>query len=308
MVIVTDSAPEPADGRPWPAPSTDTGWWGGETVGPSAVGSPVDSPADSDETDSDPPMVAQRRPAPSPGRRRVAGLVAATPGRTSAAEPDAEPAAEPAASPPTESKPARGPDDGFPLWPAIEKVAWPAPQLRLGRLPRRVSRAPKPRRAKAYRRPGTGLPALVLLALLAGFLAWVSADAFWVAMGHGHTGTATVTRCTGRGLDSRCTGTFAGAGFTARRVALAGLPAAAQRPGTAVPATMASARGRVAYARQVHDPRWALGFGLVLLCGLAIGWATGAGRLPGRRARIGAFAVSLAGPLLLLAGALAVTW
>ena len=144
--------------------------------------------------------------------------------------------------------------------------------------------------------------------MLAGFLAWASADAFWLAVGHGRTGTATVARCAGSGLTSRCTGTFTGGGFTAPGVAVAGLPPAARQPGSTVAAEMVSAHGRVAYAGRAHDPRWALGFGLVVLCGMVIAWATGAGRLPGTRARLTAWAASFAGPLLLLAGALAVTW
>jgi hypothetical protein len=51
-----------------------------------------------------------------------------------------------------------------------------------------------------------------------------------------------------------------------------------------------------------------VGIALVLLCGLGIGWATGAGRLGTRRARLIGYVISLAGPLLFVVGALAVTW
>ena len=320
MVIVTESAPEPAEQpaeqRPWPAPGPDAGWWETETVAPSAVPAVPRRRDGSEGTDL---VVAGTVPRPGPGRRRrgsdrspVAELGAPEPAPAPEAalepapapEPVTPPVAQPVAQPGAQAAPAPKPvppDDAFPLWPSMD-IPWPSG---------RVTRVRKPkvaRRTKGYRRPGVGLPALVLLALLAGFLAWVSADAFWIAMGHGRTGTATVTRCAGGGLDSRCTGTFTARGFTARRVALAGLPREARRQGATAAATMASARGRVAYARRVHDPRWAIGFGLALLCGLAIAWATGAGRLPRRGARLGAFAASLAGPLLLLAGALAVTW
>jgi hypothetical protein len=280
----TERAPEPRavqDGRPWPAPSPDAGWWRGEPAGSTGT-RPV-----------------PRRPLPTPARRPTAKPL-----------PPVAEAPTPVAADTAEAAPAAESPGQFPLWPKSTDAAWPAPQPRTGRLSQtRAPRRPTTvRRARATRRPAAGLPALVVLALLAGFLAWTSADAFWLAVGHGRTGTATVSRCAGSGLTSRCTGTFTGGGFTATRVALAGLPVAARQPGARFPAEMASARGRVAYAGRAHDPRWALGFGLIVLCGLAIAWATGAGRLPGTRARLAAYAVSFAGPLLLLAGALAATW
>jgi hypothetical protein len=45
----------------------------------------------------------------------------------------------------------------------------------------------------------------------------------------------------------------------------------------------------------------------VLACGFGIAWLTGAYRLPGRR-RLTGLALSLAGPLALIAGMLAITW
>ena len=47
---------------------------------------------------------------------------------------------------------------------------------------------------------------------------------------------------------------------------------------------------------------------LVVLCGLGIAWATGAGRLETPRARLTAYAMSVGGPLVLAAGVLAVAW
>ena len=54
--------------------------------------------------------------------------------------------------------------------------------------------------------------------------------------------------------------------------------------------------------------RWALGFVLVLLCGLGIASLTGARRLETARARRAAVLMSMAGPLVLLAGFLVMTY
>jgi hypothetical protein len=194
--------------------------------------------------------------------------------------------------------------------------AWNAPEMRMmrgGRPAARLNRTlPQPRRrvTKKSRPPALGLTALVLLGLLAGFFGWVSAEPFWLAVGHAQRGTATVTTCTGTGLQARCVGKFAGSGFSRDRVAVSALSRAKQRPGVKVAARMVSAKGRIAYTGQSASLhlRWILGIALVLLCGLGIGWATGAGRLETRRARLIAYVMSLGGPLVLVAGALAVTW
>jgi hypothetical protein len=73
---------------------------------------------------------------------------------------------------------------------------------------------------------------------------------------------------------------------------------------------MVSAGGRIAYAGNpaALHLRWVLGITLVVLCGLGIGWVTGAGRLADRRARTAGYATSVAAPLLLLIGMLIVSW
>jgi hypothetical protein len=218
-------------------------------------------------------------------------------------------------------------EDGFPLWPdndepdvAIEgkpvvagNEAWPTPQMRPGRRPAGAGQGPArpPRRPlKGSRPPALGLGTLLLLALLSGFFGWVRADPFWLALGHAEKGTATVTRCTGKGIGARCVGTFQAAHISRDRVALSALPNDAKRPGATVPARMVSAGGRIAYAGRpaaLHI-RWVLGTVLVLLCGVGIAWATGAGRLARRKARMAAYATSMAAPLLLLAGLLIAAW
>jgi hypothetical protein len=101
-----------------------------------------------------------------------------------------------------------------------------------------------------------------------------------------------------------------GGGFSAKQVALTALPVRAKREGAQVSAAMVSPRGRMAYAgpKGTLHLRWTLGLAVVVLCGLAIAWATGASRLPDRRSRIGGYVTSLAAPLLLLAGIVAAAW
>jgi hypothetical protein len=193
--------------------------------------------------------------------------------------------------------------------------AWQASQLRMMRAGRPATVKPvlqrPPRRIiRKSRPPALGLGALLLLGLLAGFFGWVSADPFWLAIGHAHAGTATVTKCAGQGLRVRCVGTFTGSDLSRDRVAVSALSHDEQRPGVKVPARMVSAKGRIAYAGQPSSLhlRWILGIALVLLCGLGIGWLTGAGRLGTRRARLAAYSMSVGGPLLLTLGVVAAAW
>ena len=146
-----------------------------------------------------------------------------------------------------------------------------------------------------------------MLALLATFFAWVSAEPFWIAMGHGEPGYATTAHCAGSGVTQSCTGTFAAADgdFVINRVTLLGVDGAQRADGAIAPARMVSADSRQAYLGDTGtliQLRWMLGFLLVLICGYAIAGLTGARRLETARARRGAVLVSLAGPLILLAG------
>jgi hypothetical protein len=190
--------------------------------------------------------------------------------------------------------------------------AWPIPEVRdrpadspglddarRGKPPARTPRAP--------RRPASGLIWLVALGLLAAFFSWVSAEPFWLAVGHGDRGTATVTRCTGSGVTQRCFGSFSSAGkrYDVPRVTLLGVDTGARVTGAPAPARMVGPDSRQAYVGAtgplIHL-RWTLGFVLVLLCGYGIAALTGARRLATGRARRAAVLVSLAGPILLLVG------
>jgi hypothetical protein len=159
----------------------------------------------------------------------------------------------------------------------------------------------------ADRHPATALLALVTLALVAAFFAWVSAEPFWLAVGHGERGYATTASCTGTGVTQRCTGRFAAAdgGYSVGQVTLLGVSGDRRANGATADARMVSPDSRQVYLGDtgvlVHL-RWILGFVLVLFCGYGIAGLTGARRLESARARRGAVLVSLAGPLLLLAG------
>lgn len=151
-----------------------------------------------------------------------------------------------------------------------------------------------------------GLSALVLFALLSGFFSWVSAEPFWLAVGHARAGTATVTRCEGSGMARRCFADFESGSTKAERVTLVGVEG---QPGTSYEARMVDGSGRIAYVGNPDalHPRWIVGLAMVLLCGLAIVWGTGAARLTRGRGRAGAVVLSFAGPIVIFAGMLLAT-
>ena len=213
----------------------------------------------------------------------------------------------PVAPAPDDSAPA---DLAPPIWePATEGPAeWPTRQMRVGRLPRRrmPGKTQRVRAAQTTRRPFFGLLGLVVLGLMAVFFAWSSAEPLWLALGHGSHGTATVTSCRVLGIAERCANFTADDGtFAAEKVSLLGTGPV--KVGTKVPAQMVSATASAAYSGNPAK-RWVPGLVAVLLCGFGIAWLTGAYRLPGRRARLIAALLSLAGPILLAAGILAATW
>jgi hypothetical protein len=195
-----------------------------------------------------------------------------------------EPAPVPAATPPVRAVPAV---------PTQRRSASPP-----------VRRPPHRRRRRRGlpRRPWFALPALVVLALATTFFAWVSAEPFWLAVGHGHSGTATVV-AGGGGPSAPAEGCraffIAGDGsFIASDVDLRGLEPAECTDGAKVTAHMVSVRAEQAYATSgfgLHL-RWLSGLGLVLLCALVIVWLTGAARFDGWRRGV-AVGLSLGGPV-----------
>ncbi|MEV6597429.1 hypothetical protein AB0M36_11265 [Actinoplanes sp. NPDC051346] len=195
-----------------------------------------------------------------------------------------------------------------PFW-LSEEQRTPAPEHET---PRGTGRPPR-RKPREPRRPVSGLLALLALGLVATFFSWVSAEPFWLAVGHGHAGTATIARCTGDGVTQRCYGQFTSADgvYTVPRIALFGVEPAQRATGSVASARMVSQDSRQAYVGAtgtlVHL-RWSLGFVLVVLCGLGIAGLTGAWRLDSARSRRAALLTSLAGPLALLAGFLLVAY
>jgi hypothetical protein len=155
--------------------------------------------------------------------------------------------------------------------------------------------------------PVAAFSSLIALGLLSAFFAWVSAEPFWLAMGHGDRGYATTTHCSSSGVTQHCTGRFSSAdgGFTISKVTLLGVGPGQRVPGTVTPARMVSPDSPRSYLGDTSpllQLRWLLGFALVLLCGYAIAGVTGARRLETGRARRGAVLASLGGPVLLLLG------
>ncbi|WP_460494375.1 hypothetical protein [Dactylosporangium cerinum] len=118
--------------------------------------------------------------------------------------------------------------------------SWPPPAMRVMRRPRDAavtSPPPKrlPRKVRRLRNPAFGLPAMLVIALLAGFFAWTSAEPFWLDMGQGEHGRAQITRCKGDGVLRRCYATFQ----SDVRAAVAGVPSSAPTRPPAPPSTPA---------------------------------------------------------------------
>jgi hypothetical protein len=341
---VTDTGPDrQAALRPWPAPGPDAGWWRGEAdeagypTGPDGTRTgPGGTPTGPSGTPTRPSGTADRPVVISPpGTSQLAAdppkedpLAADLPGEDPlAADPPGE-------DPPAISSPAGGavepvvaapvrlpvqlgdvvtapplvvpePREDDPIWVGRPIDEWPEPWMKVRR-PRRAAANRRVHRTKLTHRPLTGLTMLLLLALLAAFFAWFSAEPLWLSLGHGIRGTATVATCPVHGVDKRCADFASDDGkIVAPSVALLGSGQVAA--GEKVSARMVSDRGWAAYTGSPYL-RWIPGLTLVLLCGLGIAWSTGGYRLPGRRHRLAALAASLAGPLLLTVGMLAATW
>ncbi|MET8906667.1 hypothetical protein [Micromonospora sp. NPDC004551] len=211
------------------------------------------------------------------------------------------------------------PADGGTAWAPIEKVHWDGtplreePRPRSARWPvRRWAARRDPARPARPPDPVTGLSVLLSLTLLAAFFAWVSAGPLWLAVGHGTSGTAVITDCTGGGLTQRCRGLFQADGqrFLAHGIRVSGVPAERSATGSVLPARMTGPAAHIAYADAGagRHLRWLLGLLLVAGCAAGIARWTGATRLPDRRHRRWAVGMALAGPLLITAGFLASAW
>ncbi|MFE9959442.1 hypothetical protein [Micromonospora sp. NPDC005299] len=283
---------------------------------------------------SRPAAPGQGRPSSAPPaeeaapRRPARGTSVAPQPRLDPADPPVE--VEPTTGAPVDAVPRRVPvrqprwhrrsaADGGTAWAPIEEVHWDGTPLR--EEPHRRSRRWPVRRSASRRDrarparpadPVTGLSVLLSLSLLAAFFAWVSAGPLWLAVGHGTSGTAVITDCSGGGLTQRCRGLFLADGerFLAHGVRVSGVPADRSATGSVLPARMTKPAGGTAYADAGagRHLRWLLGLLLVAGCAAGIARWTGATRLPDPRHRRWAVGVALAGPLLITVGFLAAAW
>ena len=265
-------------------------------------------PAEPEPTE---PEAAEPIPEPAPAGRLPRRTTSPydTPPRTGATQPPARPLPSPAVMlPPTTPVPvpvgalrqattATAPDTSvaaMPVPPARTRTTRPTVTLQRTTPVRPGRRSWQARyRAGLRRRPWVGIPALLVLTMLAAFLAWVSAEPFWLAFGRGQAGTATVVPA----ADSCRADITIGETAFASNVDLAGIGAGECRVGATFPVQMLRADADRAYATDTAGLhlRWAVGLFLVLLCGLLIAWVTGATSFAGWRFAA-AIALSVGGP------------
>ncbi|MFD0556867.1 hypothetical protein ACFQ3B_07395 [Stackebrandtia endophytica] len=169
---------------------------------------------------------------------------------------------------------------------------------------------PRPRRDREPRSPAVVLPTLILFIGIAAFFSWVSAEPFLISIGHHVTGTVTVNECHAEGFAPRCQGKFVpdSGGDSQPAMRITG-DTTVERPGETVAAQAVSHDSTSVY---IGDDlglglRWGLGLAIVVGCGFAIAWISGAWRFAGK-SRLAAVAASMAAPLLIWLGALALTW
>jgi hypothetical protein len=197
-------------------------------------------------------------------------------------------------------------------FPPVAERSWPAQVARVHDGAHGDAPMPTVTRKKVRdpRSPAVGLVTLVIFAFIATFFAWFSAGPLWLTLGHAHQGHATVADCPVAGIDKRCADfTADGNAFTAE-VTLLGPAGEQASRGATIPAEMVSRSATMAYAGNESSLyfRWIPGLAIVLLCGFGIAWSTGSFRLSGRRARTITMLASIAGPILVAAGMLAITW
>jgi hypothetical protein len=288
---VTGNPPQPGEtpdgqGNPWTLP--ESAWWHDTDHGPALP-------------DAGLPVVARPRDLTDHQLDRQTERLA-----TAGELMIIEPAARPPGAPPPEVLAAPEVEERL-----ANSPFWMSEEERAATEPIPTDRTDRRRRRPPADKPLASLLCLILLSMVAAFFGWVSAEPFWLAVGHGDRGYAITARCHGSGLTQRCVGRFAAESFSAGPVTLLGITGDGRRPGAISPARMVGPGSDQAYTAApgalVHL-RWTLGFLLVLICGYGITEATGARRLPSRPARRGATIAAFLGPILLLAGFLAAAY
>ncbi|WDZ86721.1 hypothetical protein PVK37_10140 [Micromonospora cathayae] len=312
--LPADPAP---DGRPSAGPvAADRGATDRERTGPVAPQPratpprPPDHhrPVDTDRTDT-PEHPDEEHPT---GAYRIEPTTGAPVDEVPSRVPVRQPGGPPRPGVPADDGPDADEDD---FWLPIEEVHWDGTPIRTELAapdapstrwawPRRRPRT----RATRQRDPRSGLPALLGLSLLVAFFAWVSAEPFWLAVGHGTAGTVVVD-CTGSGLTQRCRGTFTAGdgGFLAHGVRVSGVTAEQRQARTALAARMTGPDGAAAYVDTGggRHLRWLLGFALMLACASGITRVTGTAGLADPRSRRWATLAAWTAPLLVALGFLA---
>jgi hypothetical protein len=298
---VTGNVPQPGEtsrdqGNPWTLPDPEGVWWRGETGRDAPDADLPDAAAHAAGVRDLTEHLAEPQPAEHPGGSRLATageLMIIEPER--AARPGVTPLPEVLGEPEVEARLERMENSPF----------WLSEEERAAAETTGNDRPPGRRRRPPAHNPLTALFCLVVLSLVAAFFGWVSAEPFWLAVGHGDQGYATTTRCHGNGLAQRCVGQFAAESFSVATVTLLGVDGDGRQPGAVSPARMVGPGSDQAYTTSggpLTHLRWGLGFLLVLVCGYAIAETTGARRLPSRPARRGATIASFLGPILMLGG------
>ncbi|GAB3236893.1 hypothetical protein GCM10027447_35590 [Glycomyces halotolerans] len=155
------------------------------------------------------------------------------------------------------------------------------------------------------RRLITALAGTLVCACLLMFFAWVSAPALWITMGHSHTGTVTVTSCSG-GFAPGCTGEFTTGTWT-KELRLTGHVTAGDI-GRELTARTTGPDASSAYIGGHAGLllRWAPSMALFMASGFALAAASGATRLYERRGP--AIGLCWAATGAVLAAALAFAW
>ncbi|CAM3575878.1 hypothetical protein [Stackebrandtia soli] len=194
-------------------------------------------------------------------------------------------------------------------WNAAHEDAAPAMSV-----PRRSTRIRPPRDggrpAYSTARLARTCFAVVALALVSTFIAWVSAEPLWMSVGHRTEGTVTVRDCEAGGFAPRCEGAFVPAGEHAQSatVRISG-DTDAERAGAELAAMAVGDTPRTVYIGTTAGLflRWGLGLVLLAACGAGLVSAIGAWRMTGRAKRL-ALLVGFGSPFVMFLGALALTW
>jgi hypothetical protein len=147
----------------------------------------------------------------------------------------------------------------------VEKFSLPAQEV-----PRDLWFPSKPvvKKSRVKRRApvplAVALPYVIFFALLTAFFSWVVSEPLWLAVGHGSTGTATVSKCVGSGVSQRCIGELEGT-----RVTLLGVPEKDSGIGSKIEVRRVGEHSDRAYAGSLFL-RWFAGLVMIFACGTGI--------------------------------------